>query len=295
MATVTSGVTLAFGPLVSARVDVESAITSPSSHTTLCVGSADKPHPPDKPKQSSTCPTCGNADKATFTKGRPKGKDAYVLLTDQELAAIDAEVEAFKGERVELFPHPSEQVKAKTLPGGKVYYLTSDASTAEAYALIAAALKTHPELTLCCRLALRTAVTMFALRTFGDVLVLEQLAWPADIKAMPMVPTSFAEGALPLAEQLLASLTRPFDPAAYRDVKADKLAEIVAAKDPQAATAQAAVVELPTGGDLMATLRAAVAANTPKPKRTRKPKPKPTPAEPVEAAPAPVRRRRKAS
>jgi DNA end-binding protein Ku len=182
-----------------------------------------------------------------------------VLLSDEEQEAVKAEALAFHEVPIELTPHPTLDVLAKTLRGERTYYLAPDASTAEHYAVMVAALKAHPELTLLCRLTLKSALSMFALRVFGDVLVLEQLVWPADLHTARFVPTAYREGVLPLAEQLLAQLTAPFDPAAYRDTAGDKLAELVAAKDPTAAAADATVTALPGAGtDLLAQPAAAV-------------------------------------
>jgi non-homologous end joining protein Ku len=151
-------------------------------------------------------------------------------------------------------------VLAKTLRGERTYYAAPDAGTSEHYAVIVRALtELESEWTLVARLTLRSALTMFAARVFHDVLVLEQLVWPADVNAAPGVPTAFRAEALPIARQLITLHATAFDPAAYRDVAADKLAEIVAGKDPTQAAQDATVTALPgAGGDVMAQLEAAM-------------------------------------
>jgi hypothetical protein len=78
--------------------------------------------------------------RATLVKGRRVGKDAFVLLSDEELEAVQAEAKVFKDTPVELLPHPTLDVLAKALRGRRPTTWPRR-RTAEASDVMVAALK----------------------------------------------------------------------------------------------------------------------------------------------------------
>jgi DNA end-binding protein Ku len=198
-----------------------------------------------------------------LVKGYELTKERYVVITPEELEALDPEksrtidIEDF----VDLadidpvyYDHP--------------YYLIPDKGAAKAYGLLLNAMKESGKVAIA-RVVLRTKENLVAIRPApGDVLMMETMIFadevvpPGDIDDLPEASDLKAsERELAMAQQLIDSLSSDFEPEKYHDEYREKVLELIERK---AAGEEIAVQpEAPAPKkvpDLMAALEASLAA-----------------------------------
>jgi DNA end-binding protein Ku len=198
-----------------------------------------------------------------LVKGYELTKDRYVIITPDELEALDPEksrtidIEDF----VDLadidpvyYDHP--------------YYLIPDKGAAKAYGLLLNAMKESGKVAIA-RVVLRTKENLVAIRPApGDVLMMETMIFadevvpPTDIDDLPeAMDLKASERELAMAQQLIDSLSSDFEPEKYHDEYREKVLELIERK---AAGEEIAVQpEAPAPKkvpDLMAALEASLAA-----------------------------------
>src|ERR687893_370849 len=166
-----------------------------------------------------------------IVKGYELTKDRYVVLTPDELDALDPErtrtvdIEDF----VDLdeidpvyYDHP--------------YYLVPDKGAGKAYGLLLEAMRESGKVAIA-RVALRSKEQLVAIRPAGDVLTMETMIFhdevvpTDDIEEVPDakdLKTSDRE--LKMAQQLIASLSSEFEPTKYHDEYREKVLELVERK-----------------------------------------------------------------
>jgi DNA end-binding protein Ku len=197
-----------------------------------------------------------------IVKGYELTKDRYVVITPEELDALDPErtrtvdIEDF----VDLdeidpvyYDHP--------------YYLVPDKGAAKAYGLLLGAMKEANKVAIA-RVVLRSKEQLVAIRPAGDVLMMETMLFhdevvPADdIEDLPEGKELKAtDRELKMAQQLIDSLTSEFDPTAYRDEYREKVLELIEMKaSGQEIAVQPEAPEPAKVPDLMAALEASLAA-----------------------------------
>jgi DNA end-binding protein Ku len=197
-----------------------------------------------------------------IVKGYELTKDRYVVITPDELDALDPEktrtvdIEDF----VDLdeidpvyYDHP--------------YYLVPDKGAAKAYGLLLGAMKEANKVAIA-RVVLRSKEQLVAIRPAGDVLMMETMLFhdevvPADdIEDLPEGKELKAtDRELKMAQQLIDSLTSEFDPTTYRDEYREKVLELIEMKaSGQEIAVQPEAPEPARVPDLMAALEASLAA-----------------------------------
>jgi DNA end-binding protein Ku len=197
-----------------------------------------------------------------IVKGYELTKDRYVVITPDELDALDPEktrtvdIEDF----VDLdeidpvyYDHP--------------YYLVPDKGAAKAYGLLLGAMKEANKVAIA-RVVLRSKEQLVAIRPAGDVLMMETMLFhdevvPAhDIEDLPESKELKAtDRELKMAQQLIDSLTSEFDPTSYRDEYREKVLELIEMKaSGQEIAVQPEAPEPAKVPDLMAALEASLAA-----------------------------------
>ncbi|MFI7067277.1 Ku protein [Kribbella sp. NPDC050124] len=159
---------------------------------------------------------------------------------------------------------PSDQVDPLYL--GKSYYLAADGGPgAKPYVLLRDALD-GSELYALVKVALRSRESLGLLRTVGDVLVLQVMLWPDEVRdasfAAPSEDVEIRSQEKAMAASYIDTLRGEFDPEQYHDeyrVALEKVVEAKAAGVPLPETEE----EEPEGAevvDLVAALRASVEA-----------------------------------
>ena len=196
--------------------------------------------------------------RSDMVKGYEVSKGRYVVLTDEELRALDAQ--ASRGIEIAEFV-PEDSVPPVFVE--RSYYLGPDKGGDKAYALLAAAMEDE-KLVAIARYAARGKDYLVALRAREGRLVMLQLFHQDEVREPVKVParTKPTEAELQLAKRLIESIaTSRFDPSRYEDEVRKRIRALIARK------ARGATIEAPEEAprraevvDLMAALKASLEA-----------------------------------
>ena len=163
-----------------------------------------------------TCSVCGEpVELGDIAKGYQTGDGELVVLTDEDLAELPLATER---EISVLEFVPAEQVDPILL--AKTYYLEPEKSAAKPYALLREALAASERMAVV-KVALRQRESMAVLRVRGDVICLQTLLWPDEVREaeFPVLDAdiSVRPQELQMASSLVESLAADFDPSAFED------------------------------------------------------------------------------
>jgi DNA end-binding protein Ku len=214
--------------------------------------------------QKRVDPTTGEeVNFEDLVKGYELTKEHYVVITPEELEALDPEksrtidIEDF----VDLadidpvyYDHP--------------YYLMPDKGAAKAYGLLLGAMQESGKVAIA-RVVLRTKENLVAIRPApGNVLMMETMIFadevvpPDEIEDLPAAKELKAtQRELKMAQQLIDSLSSDFEPEKYRDEYREKVLELIERKAAgEEIAVQPEAPEPKKVPDLMAALEASLAA-----------------------------------
>jgi DNA end-binding protein Ku len=209
-----------------------------------------------------------------IVKGYELSRDRYVVITPEELEALDPEksrtidIEDFV-DLAEIDPvyydHP--------------YYLVPDKGAAKAYGLLLNAMQESGRVALG-RVVLRSKEQLVAIRPSkdGKVLMMETMIFadeivpPEDLDGLPdKEELKASEREIEMAQKLIESLATDFEPERYKDTYREKVLELIEAKaEGQEIVAAPEPTKPPEVPDLMAALEASLAALDKPKKRTKK-------------------------
>jgi DNA end-binding protein Ku len=214
-------------------------------------------------KQQYTCPKDNEVvTREETVKGYEFAKDQYVILTPEELKALEEKATSTI-DVVEFVPLAG--VDREYLE--KVYYLGPDKGGDRAYRLLAAALKETGRAALG-QYAARGQQHLVLLRPLNGVLVMEQLHYADEVRPTTEVtipPGEVKDAELKLAKQLIDQTSNEsFEPDKYRDTVRERTLETIQRKiDGQDITGDVT----PSGDtkmlDLMEALKASLAKEKP--------------------------------
>ena len=150
----------------------------------------------------------------------------------------------------------------------RAYYLEPDGRSVKPYVLMREALKSTERVAIA-RIVLRSKQQLAALRVRGDVLVLQTMLWPDEVRRASFdvldVEVDVRPQELQMAASLIDNLAADFDPDQYHDEYREALLQVIDAKLAGGEGVQDAVVtreESEDGSalvvDLMAALRESV-------------------------------------
>ncbi|HEX2411400.1 MAG TPA: Ku protein [Solirubrobacteraceae bacterium] len=197
-----------------------------------------------------------------IVKGFELGKDRYVVITPEELDALDPDrtrtidIEDFVDlEEIDpiYYDHP--------------YYLVPDKGAEKAYGLLLNAMEASGKVAIA-RVVIRSKEALVAIRPAGDLLTMETMLFHDevvphdDLDDLPEAKDLKAsDRELKMAQQLIDSLSGDFDPSKYRDEYRDKVLDLIERKaqgeDIAVQPEAPAPAKVP---DLMAALEASLAA-----------------------------------
>ena len=190
-------------------------------------------------------------------------KGRYVILSDEELQAAE--------------PHKSHTVDVERfVPLGEIdpvnwdqtYYVAPDGeAAAKAYGLLRQAMENQGRVAIG-RFVMRTKEYVVCVRPFGDGMALHTMYFPDEVRRIDdlEIPRKAHVGKqeLALAEQLITSLSGPWNPSEYKDTFREKVMEVVRRKDKGEEVAPNAAEGGKAGDgkviDLMEALKATLAA-----------------------------------
>lgn len=163
---------------------------------------------------------------ADIAKGYETEDGEMVILTDDDMAELPST--SSREISVEKFV-PSEQIDPMLFE--KSYYLEPEKSGAKPYALLRQALLDADRMAVV-TVALRQRTTVGVLRVKDDVIVLQTMMWPDEIRtpdfsidAGDVKPTE-----VKMANMLVETLAGDFDPAEFEDDYAEAVEALVKAK-----------------------------------------------------------------
>lgn len=172
------------------------------------------------------CEVCGREiDYEHIDKAYDDG-DKTVVLTDEELDALPAE----DNDEIDVVQFvPSDQVDPILL--GTSYFLEPVGRSAKAYVLLRRTLE-ETERTAIVTFTLRTKTRLGVLRIHDDLLALQTLRWPADLREVDFGPSKSTVSAkeMDMAAALVEQFSGDFDPELYTDEHQAQLRELLDAK-----------------------------------------------------------------
>jgi len=210
-------------------------------------------------KYKRTCSLDG--EEVTYddiAKGYDLGGGEMVILDDEDFA----ELPLTTSHAIDVLEFvPAEQVDP--ILYNKAYYLEPDNTAAKPYALLRDAL-TRTDRVAVVKVALRQREQLATLRVRDDVLVLNTMLWPDEVRkpSFEFLDDDYEArpAELAMAGSLIESMAADFDPTQYTDNYRAALQEVIDAKVAgREVVAPQEEEPAPTGAvDLMAALRASV-------------------------------------
>ncbi len=201
-------------------------------------------------------------ERSDTVRGYEWAPAQYVVITDEDLEAVP--LKTVRSIEIEQFV-PKDEDTGNTRFVEKAYYLEPDAIGRKAFGLLKEILA-EKGLTAICKVVIKDREALAALDPFGPTMLLTTLAWPDEIRDikdldLPTETPVFKPAERAMAEQLIAAMTGPFNPAEYHDEYREALMKVIESKvegkqvfTPQAAETGSNLV------DLMAALEASVEA-----------------------------------
>jgi DNA end-binding protein Ku len=199
-----------------------------------------------------------------IAKGYELASGQYVIVSDDELAALDPEA----SRTIELLEFV-DQASINPIVYDSAYYLAPDEATVKPYALLLQAMAAAQKVGIA-RFVMRGKEYLAAIRPDAGTLVLSTMLYADEIRGADEIPeleavarAEVSDKEVAMANQLIASLDADeFDPAAFQDTYREKVLELIERK----AAGEEGLVEAPVPVeaskviDLMAALEASVAA-----------------------------------
>ena len=196
-----------------------------------------------------------------LVRGYEVGPDEYVVVTDDELAALAPTVTS--GIEIEEFVDLAE---IDPVFFEHSYYLVPEKAGTKAYALLMGAMRDSGRIALG-RVVLRQKQYLVAIRPAGRALAMSTLFFPDEVVSqdeldgLPGDDIKATDRELAMAQQLIAALSTEFEPEKYRDDYREALLAMIDEK------AQGVIIEFTPKAapsakvtDLMAALEASIAA-----------------------------------
>ncbi len=198
---------------------------------------------------------------ADIAKGYETDDGQMVVLDDDDFADLPAS--SSREISVEKFV-PSEQIEPMWLE--KSYYLEPDAAAAKPYALLREALKEADRVAVV-TVSLRSRMTTAVLRVRDDVIVMQTMMWPDEIRSPDFAGIDSADldvkpQELEMARMLVQTLAGDYNPDEFEDDYQEALEALVRSKLEGGEVKQVETKE-PSGGevvDLLAALQKSVDA-----------------------------------
>ena len=198
-----------------------------------------------------------------IVKGYEVAKDSYVVVTDDELAAL-----APKGSRmIDITDFVSED-EIDPVFYDSAYYLVPDELARKSYALLTKALDDSGRVAIA-SFVMRTKQYLVAIRPSQGALMMSTMVYADEVVPVADVPgleeiddIELTEPELAMAGQLIDSLTTDFEPERYHDTYREQVLDLLEAK----AAGEIRPIEAPAAADdaavidLLAALEASVSA-----------------------------------
>ncbi|MTI93884.1 MAG: Ku protein [Firmicutes bacterium] len=211
-------------------------------------------------KYKRTCPRCDQeVEWEEIVRGYEFQKDRFVLVEDEDFEKIPSK----QTRAIDIIDF-CELKEIDPIYYERSYYLGPEETGKKAYNLLVSALRDTGKVAVA-KVVIRSKQALAAVRVFDDVLVMETMNYPDEVRSRADVPgvepsLEVSDRELEMATQLVSSMAAPFEPEKYTDEYRRALLELIEAKiagkepvQPDAAPTEGVV-------DLMDALRSSLEA-----------------------------------
>ncbi len=181
-------------------------------------------------KYKKTCPSCNkDVQPEDIVKGYEYEPGKYVILTEEDFEAIEVKSE----KTVEIMDFVKLE-EVDPVYFDKTYYLGPQETGGKAYTLLREALSGKQRIAVA-KITIRERESLAVIRVYKNVLVLETIFYPDEVrdsKQVPGVPENLqtTKAELDMASQLIDNLTTAFEPDKYTDTYRERLLERIYSK-----------------------------------------------------------------
>ncbi|PRI10008.1 Ku protein [Leucobacter massiliensis] len=174
------------------------------------------------------CEVCGEVVEYAHIDKAYAEDDETIVLTREDLASIPQE----RDREISVVEFvPSDQIDPMLFE--RSYYLEPSGKTTKAYVLLRRTLE-QTDRTAIVEFALRQKTRLAALRVRGDVLLLQTLLWPDEVRdaEFPALDqrVRISQKELQLSASLVKSFSGDFEPDRFHDEYQEQLRELIEAK-----------------------------------------------------------------
>jgi DNA end-binding protein Ku len=205
------------------------------------------------------CEVCGKeVEYADLAKGFDLPSGETVMLTDEDFANLPLPTT----KTVELVAFvPADQVDPLALARG--YYLEPEPAGRKPYELLRAALERTQRVGLA-KIAVRNKESLAVLRPRGEVLVLQTMVWPDEVRKAQFDvldrEVTVTEAERKMADTLIQAMSGDFAPEEYHDRYREALLSVIEAKTAGKDVTPRPAPQEPPPTDLITALQASVEA-----------------------------------
>lgn len=223
-------------------------------------------------KMITTDPDTGPIERSKLVKGYEVSKGEYVLLTDEEIKSV--KLESTKTIEIERFV-PADDIDR--LYWDNPYYLAPDGKLAqEAFAVIRTAMEKSGQIAIG-RVVMSTRERILALEPRGKGILAYTIRSDAEVRKPDEIFDGITETKadpqmIAIAEKIIEQQEGPFDPSQFVDRYEEALKALIEEKQKGHKPAKVAEPEDTNVVDLMAALRASLAAKDKTPAKSSKAK-----------------------
>ncbi|MHB9148974.1 MAG: non-homologous end joining protein Ku [Thermoleophilia bacterium] len=205
------------------------------------------------------CSVCGKEVQfEDIVRGHEREPDDYVVVTDEELDALPVRSNHVVDILQFVDIHEIDPIYFQ-----RSYYLVPEKIGVKAYRLLREAMQ-QGERVAVAKIAFRDKEHLAVVRARDDLLLLETMYWPDEIRepafAVLETDAEVRPQELKMAQSLIESMTEPWRPEQFRDDYRDKLLELIEAKQAGRTPEAAPPEEKAEVIDLVAALKASVDA-----------------------------------
>ncbi len=174
------------------------------------------------------CPTCNKeVTEEEIVRGYEYELGHFIIINERDLLALKSEVDD-KAIDILDFVNLSE---IDPIYFDKSYYLSPQDTGSKAYTLLRQAMDDTGKIAIA-KMTIRSKQTLAALRVYKNILVLETIFYPDEVRAVSQVPglpegVSVNEKELDIATKLIDNLTAPFEPEKYTDEYREALQDLI--------------------------------------------------------------------
>lgn len=227
-------------------------------------------------KYMKTCPTCQTeVGPDELVKGYEYEPGRFVLIEEEDLNALKPELK--KSIEILDFVNLAE---IDPIYFDKSYYLSPQETGEKAYHLLRQAMNDTGKIGIA-KITIRDKQSLAALRVYRNLLVMETIFYPDEVRPVEQVPgiperVALQDKELEMAVQLISNLAASFEPGKYTDDYREALKMLINKK------IEGEEIEIPAEAperniiDLMQALQASIEQTSPKVKKTRERKKKTT-------------------